>query len=92
LHVLLGRSSRPLLARGPPRAPGRPGPFLEAFGSRLGKVAYRTALRARHAARRRQARLGERLPPQVDTPGPAELLARQEIGPALEEVIRRLPE
>jgi len=61
-------------------------------GCWLSKVAYRIALRARQAARRRQAWLDEWLPPEVDTSGPAELLARQEIGPVLEEEIRLLPE
>jgi RNA polymerase sigma factor (sigma-70 family) len=61
-------------------------------GCWLSKVAYHTALRARQAVRRRQAWLGEWLPPEVDTLGPSELVARQEIGPILEKEIQLLPE
>jgi RNA polymerase sigma factor (sigma-70 family) len=61
-------------------------------GCWLCKVAYRSALRVKQAARRRQALLDEWPPLEVDTTEPAELLARQEIGPVLDEEIARLPQ
>jgi RNA polymerase sigma factor (sigma-70 family) len=64
----------------------------ESLGRWLNKVAYRAALRARQAARRCEARLDERPPPEVERSGPAELLAGQEMGAVLDEGINLLPE